>query len=68
MCIISKEVNAVSKTKLFASLDDTGTRQLTVYSNQVDTDTSDNAMILPVPNPNTVEFVDLSEYFMVILG
>ena len=62
MCIISKPVEFVSKTKLYGSLSVDGKNQLTVYSNSVGSITDNNTMILPVPNPDTVKFVDLSTY------
>ena len=33
-----------------------------VYSNVVDTSVPNNTMILPVPNPHSVEFINLSKY------
>jgi hypothetical protein len=48
MCIIANPVVNVASTKLYVSPNKAGTRQLTIYSNDVDT-MSENAMILPVP-------------------
>ncbi len=62
MCIISEPVESVAKTKILVAPDATGTRQLTVYSNAVDNNSPNNAMLLPVPNPQTVQFHDLSKY------
>jgi hypothetical protein len=62
MCIISAPVESVAKTKILVAPDATGTRQLTVYSNAVDNKSLNNAMLLPVPNPQSVEFHDLSKY------
>ncbi len=62
MCIISERVKAVAKTKILIAPDVSGTRQLTVYSNAVDNISPNNAMILPVPNPKTIKFHDLSKY------
>jgi hypothetical protein len=62
MCIINNEVNSVSKTKIYASLNNDRSRQITVYSNKVDTSYDNNAMILPLVYPETVEFHDLSGY------
>lgn len=61
MCIINEEVDDVNSTQIYASLDKSGKRQLTIYSNKIVTE-KDNAMILPVPNPQSVSFVDLSDY------
>ncbi len=62
MCIISEPVESVAKTKILVAPDATGTRQLTVYSNAVDNNSPNNAMLLPVPNPKSVQFHDLSKY------
>jgi hypothetical protein len=51
----------VSKTKILVSLSNGGDRQMTVYSNHVTTHEKQNAMILPVPNPNSVKLHDLSK-------
>lgn len=59
----------VSKTKIFVSGNKDSTRQLIVYSNNVDTTKTGNAMILPVPHPESLEFYDLSskaDFFTVI--
>jgi hypothetical protein len=50
MCIIGGGVNKVAATKLFACPSRDKRRQLTVYSNRVDTP-AENVMLLPVPNP-----------------
>jgi hypothetical protein len=55
MCIISDPVNRVAATKLFAMPSRDGKRQLTVYTNTVDT-VATNVMCLPVPAPATVAF------------
>lgn len=55
MCIISDSVKRVAATKLFGMPSLDGSRQLTVYTNTVDTPTT-NVMCLPVPAPNTVKF------------
>ncbi len=62
MCIISKEVESVSKTNIFVAVDETNTRQLIVYSNNVSNAITNNAMILPVPNPKTIKFHNLTNY------
>jgi hypothetical protein len=51
------EDNKHNATKIKA----TEQRQLTVYSNIV-ASKNDNVMILPVPNPKSVEFINLEEY------
>lgn len=55
MCMLSWEISHVGKTQLFACPSLDGTRQLTVYSNVVDTP-ADNVMVLPVPFPESVKF------------
>ncbi len=55
MCIISGPVISVNSTKILAIPSKNGKRQLTVYRNAVSTPDS-NAMCLPCPNPNTIEF------------
>jgi hypothetical protein len=61
MCIILSKVNKVSNTKIYVSPDEENARQITIYSNEVATRTK-NAMILPVPNPESIELLDLSKY------
>ena len=56
MCIISGPITTVRATKIYCQPSLDGTRQLTVYSNMVQTDTADNLMVLPVLFPETVEF------------
>ena len=61
MCVINGPVTSVNATKILAIPSNDGTRQFTVYANKVDT-AADNAMILPVPFPDSVKFHDLSTY------
>jgi len=62
MCIISNSVNKVSDTKILIAVNEKTDRQLVVYSNKVDNNSAKNAMILPVPMPNSVKFINLSNY------
>ncbi len=62
MCIISKPIQDVADTKILVAVDTTKTRQLIVYSNTVINLCEKNAMILPVLNPNTILFHDLTNY------
>ena len=62
MCIISDIVKHVAQTKLFTCPYDKNARQMTVYSNKVHSLSDTNMMILPVPNPSSVEFVNLQKY------
>ncbi len=62
MCLISTEVNQVSNTKIFIAPSADKTRQITIYSNDVDNISNGNAMVLPVPLPQSLSFHDLSQY------
>jgi hypothetical protein len=62
MCLISEPVESVSDTKIFCGVNKEKTKQYTVYCNKVNNISNNNAMVLPVPYPNTVEFHDLSNY------
>jgi hypothetical protein len=62
MCIISAKVHNVANTKLLVAVNLQTKRQYVVYSNVVDNATTNNAMILPVPNPGSVKFHNLSAY------
>ncbi len=62
MCIINSEIESVSNTKILVGLSKDNKRQITVYSNMVDTPVSNNFMILPVPHPKSVQFINLSNY------
>jgi hypothetical protein len=62
MCIISDSVNHVAATKLFGMPSVDGRRQLTVYTNTVDT-AKTNVMCLPVPNPGSVKFETVPDKF-----
>lgn len=55
MCIVDRVVNKVAKTKLFSMPCKKKKRQLTVYTNSVDSP-SDNVMCLPVPCPWSVHY------------
>jgi hypothetical protein len=61
MCIITSTVESVSGTKIYVSSDETNRRQITLYSNRVNTPV-ENAMILAVPNPSSVKFLNFSQY------
>jgi hypothetical protein len=61
MCVISYKA-MVSGTKLLVMPSGDGTRQLTVYSNEVDTDRN-NSMILPIPGGGEgVQLHDFSKH------
>ena len=62
MCIISSTVESVASTKIFCCALEGGKRQILVYSNAVDTYLPNNTMILPVPNPDSVQFLNLKDY------
>lgn len=58
MCIISGPIKDVSSTKIFVLPNVDFSRQMTVYSNSVDSP-GNNLMILPVPNSHTIRFHEL---------
>jgi len=62
MCIVSQPVKEVDSTKILVALSSDKTRQMIVYGNRVDNEIATNAMILPVPNPQTIKFHDLSKH------
>ncbi len=62
MCLISTEINQVSNTQIFIAPSADKTRQITIYANEVDNISNGNAMVLPVPLPDTLRFHDLSNY------
>lgn len=62
MCMISNEIETVSNTNILVAPNHNNTRQLTVYSNYVSNLSESNAMVLPVPLPQTLQFIDLSNY------
>lgn len=62
MCIVSLPVKSMSNTKIFTSINNDKTRQIVIYSNSVNNINSKNAMILPVPNPQSLKFHNLTKY------
>lgn len=58
MCIISGPIRDVSSTKIFVLPNVDFSRQMTVYSNSVDSP-GNNLMILPVPNSRTIQFHEM---------
>jgi hypothetical protein len=62
MCIISGEIESVTKTKIFCGVNREKNRQLTVYANSVKTNSMNNAMILPVVFPESLQFHNLQNY------
>ena len=62
MCLISTEIESVSNTKILVAPNSNNTTQLVVYSNYINNISESNAMVLPVPFPQTVRFIDLSGY------
>lgn len=61
MCMVSHDAQLKGTKILVVPNTKTG-QQLTVYSNTVVNNSHNNAMVLPVPYPKTINFVDLSEY------
>lgn len=62
MCLISEPVEEVSNTQLFCGLNSNKTKQITIYANDVNNISHNNAMILPVPFPDSVKFHNLESY------
>ncbi len=62
MCIINNPVELVQNTKLFVSLNKNKDKQIVVYSNKVSNQHNNNAMILPCPNPTSVQFHRMDKY------
>ncbi len=48
--------------KVYNGEDSQSIRQLTVYSNSIGNTNKDNIMILAVPHPESIEYIDLSDY------
>ena len=61
MCIITATVEQVSGTNIFVCAIDGG-KQIVIYSNTVETPVPNNTMVLPVPNPDSVGFINLKHY------
>lgn len=61
MCIINEPAE-VNETQLFVAPHSNGLDQITVYANKVKTNSNNNMMLLPVPYPDTVKFIDLQNY------
>ncbi len=62
MCILALPVDLVGATQIFVAPDATKENQITIYSNAINNKNKGNSMILPVPNPDTIKFIDLSDY------
>jgi hypothetical protein len=62
MCIISGNIESVTNTKIFCGVNRKNNRQITIYSNSVKTRETNNAMILPVVFPDSLQFHDLQDY------
>lgn len=52
----------VNTTQILVAPSQTDDRQLTVYSNSLKNMSTNNAMVLPVPHPESVELLDLTNY------
>lgn len=62
MCIILGEVHSVTQTKLFVLANKDKTRQMTFYSNAVNTP-KENMMVLPVPGIAELHTIDYKNMF-----
>lgn len=61
MCIINEPAE-VTQTQIFVAPSADRKSQITVYCNKVMTNSTNNVMVLPVPFPDTLKFIDLSDY------
>lgn len=59
MCFIGQPIYSISNTKIIIISDND--QQITIYSNCINNNYDDNVMILPVPNPETVSFIDITK-------
>ena len=62
MCLISQQINNITNTKIFCATNKDNTHQLNVISNEIDNISNGNAMIIPIPLPQTIKFYDLVNY------
>lgn len=62
MCLVSLAVKNIAKTKILVGTNKDKNQQITIYSNVIDNNSNNNAMILPVPYPETIKFINLSNY------
>lgn len=65
MCFIGQPINNISNTKIIVIVNNS--EQITIYSNCINNIYDDNVMIIPVPNPETVSFIDLDSINSLIL-
>jgi hypothetical protein len=59
MCIIINPIETIYNTKIIISINNK-LEQLNIYSNCINNKDKINYMILPVPNPNTLEFININ--------
>ncbi len=62
MCLISQQINNLTNTNIFCATNKDNTHQINIISNEIDNISSGNAMIIPVPLPQTIKFYDLTNY------
>lgn len=62
MCLIAEQIKSVKNTKILCALNADKSRQIVVYANEINNISNNNAMILPVLNPQSLKFHDLSNY------
>ena len=58
MCIITEPIENITNTRIIVSINN-NLEQLTIYSNCINNSIENNYMILPVPNPDTLEFINI---------
>jgi hypothetical protein len=62
MCLINTEIENVSNNKILVAPNADKTRQIIIYSNYINNISESNAMIIPVPLPHTIKFINLGNY------
>ncbi len=62
MCLISQQINNLTNMNIFCGINKDNTHQINIISNEIDNISNGNAMIIPVPLPQTVKFYDLTNY------
>lgn len=65
MCFIGQPINYISNTKIIIIAN--SSEQITIYSNCINNIYDDNVMIIPVPNPESVSFIDIDSINSLLL-
>ncbi len=62
MCILLHGVEDIGDTKIFVAPNAKQTKQITVFKNFIKNGAPNNAIILPCPYPETIEFISLENF------